>query len=91
MELSQKKKSLLVIWKILQLVVHTLTDDDKYSLLNRDNSTQPIHVQLFQRKKNIPRIFFAFLKSKLNLEHFLNNDDPHSWSISKITDSKKRG
>ena len=32
-----KKKSLLVTWKILALFVNTLTTDDKNSLLNKDS------------------------------------------------------
>ena len=36
------KNSFLVIFKNLRLFVKTLTADDKYSLLNRDNLRQPI-------------------------------------------------
>ena len=36
------KKSLLVICKISRLFPNTLSADGKYSLLNRDNLTQPI-------------------------------------------------
>ena len=32
----------------LKTVLNTLTADDRYSLLNRDNLTQPIHIQLPQ-------------------------------------------
>ena len=45
------KKSLLVIQKILRLFLHTLTVDDKDYLLNRDNLTQPIQMQLSQKQK----------------------------------------
>ena len=45
------KKSLLDIWKTLRLFVNTLTTDDKYSLLNSDNLTQPIQMQLSQKQK----------------------------------------
>ena len=34
-----RKKYLLVICKVLRLFVNTLTANDKYSLLNRDNLT----------------------------------------------------
>ena len=37
-----RKKSVLVICKILGLFVNTLTAGDKYSLFNRDILTQPI-------------------------------------------------
>ena len=49
-----RKKFLLVIWKILTLFVTTLRAEEKYSLLNKDNLMQPIHMQLSQEQK----IFF---------------------------------
>ena len=47
------KKSFLVIHKILTLFANTLIVDDKDYLLNRDNLTQPIQMQLFQKQKKI--------------------------------------
>ena len=35
----------------LKVVVYTLTADDKYSLLNRDNLTQPIQMHYLRDKK----------------------------------------
>ena len=64
------KKSLLVICKILTLFVNTLTADGKYSLINRDNLTHPIQMQLSQKQKCFTPIFYAFLKSILYFEHF---------------------
>ena len=61
---------MLVLWKILRLFVNTLTDDDKYSLLYRDNLTQPIQILLSQKQKTFSQFFSAFLKSTLNSEHF---------------------
>ena len=40
------EKSLLVIWKILGIFVNTLTANDKHSLINRENLTEPIRMQL---------------------------------------------
>ena len=37
---------MLVIWKFLRLLVKTLADDEKYSLLHRENLTQPIQILL---------------------------------------------
>ena len=54
-----------------------MTADDKYSLLNRDNLTQPIPTQLSQKQKAFSD-FFSFLKCALNLKHFQKKDDPHS-------------
>ena len=61
---------MLVLCKILRLFVHTLTDDDKYILLYRDNLTQPIQILLSQKQKRFSQFFSAFLKSKLNFEDF---------------------
>ena len=60
---------MLVLSKILRLLVKTLTDDEKYSLLYRDNLTQPIQILLSQKPKTFSESFSAFLKSTLNLEH----------------------
>ena len=55
-----------------------MTADDKYSLVNRDNLTQPIPTQLSQKHKSFAEFFLAFSKSTLTLEHFQKKDDPHS-------------
>ena len=68
-----------------------MTADDKYSLLNRDNLTQQIPTQLSQKQKAFFRFFLAFSKSTLNFEHLPKKDDLHSWNISYITHSEKRG
>ena len=68
-----------------------MTADDKYSLLNRDNLKQPIRTQLSQKVKAFSQFFIAFSKSTLNFEHFQKKDDSHSWFISEITYSGKRG
>ena len=60
------KKSVLVVCKILGLFVNTLTADDKYSLLNRENFTQPIQMQLSQKQKTFSEFLSAVLKCKLN-------------------------
>ena len=60
------------------MFVNTLTADDKYSLLNRDNLTQPIRTQLSQKHTAFSEFFLEFSKSTLNFEHFEKKDDPHS-------------
>ena len=55
-----------------------MTADDKYSLLNRDNLTQPISTRLSQKQKAFLIFFLAFSKSTLNFEIFQKKDDPHS-------------
>ena len=80
---------MLVLCKILSLFVNTLTDDDKYSHLYRDNLMQPIQILLSQTQKNFSQFFSSFLKSTLNFEHSRKKYDPHSRCISQITVSEK--
>ena len=61
---------MLVLCKVSGLFLNTLTDDDKYSLLYRDNLTQPIQIRLSEKQKTFSDFFSAFLKSTLNFEHF---------------------
>ena len=69
---------MLVRCKILGLFVNTLTDDDKYSLLYRDNLTQQIQILLSQEPKSFPKLFSEILNPTLNFEHFQKKDDPLS-------------
>ena len=80
---------MLVLCKILSVFVNTLTDDDKYSLLYRDNLTQQIQILLSQKEKTFSQLFSEILKPILNFEHFQKKDDPHSRCISQITVSEK--
>ena len=68
-----------------------MADDDQYSLLKRDNLTQPIRMQLSEESKAFSQFFIAFSKSALNCEHLQKKDDLHSRLISEITQSEKRG
>ena len=56
------EKSLLVIHKVLRLFVNTLAVNDKHYLLNRDNLSQPIQMQLFQKEKSFSEFFFRIFK-----------------------------
>ena len=67
-----------MIHKILSLFVNTLAVNDKHYLLNRDNLTQPIQIQLPEKEENFSQFFFAFLKSILNYKHLQKKDDPRS-------------
>ena len=78
-----------VLCKFLTLLVKTLTDDEKYSLLYRDNLTQPIQILLSQKQNTFSDFFAAFLKPISNFEHFQKKDDPHSRFVSQITVSEK--
>ena len=67
-----------------------LTADYKYSLLKWDNLRPPIQMQLFHKQKQFCQFVAAFLKCRLNFEHFQKKDTPHSWCILEITDSEIR-
>ena len=82
------KKSLLLTCQILGRLVNTLTADEKYPVLNRDNLTIPIQMQLSQKQKTFSQFFAAFLKSTLNFKHFESKDDPHRFCIFEVTDSE---
>ena len=62
------KKSLLLTCKILVLLVNTLAADEKYPVLNRDNLTIPIQMQLSKKQK----IFSEFFSHSGNLDQILN-------------------
>ena len=66
-----------MICKILRLFVNTFTGEDKYSLLNRDNLTQAIQMQLSQKQKPFSQFFSEVLKARLNFQHFPKKDDTH--------------
>ena len=80
---------MLVLCKILRLFVNTLTDDDKYCLLYRDNLTQPIQILLSQKQKIFSEFFSAFSKSKLNFEHFQKKMTLIADVFSKLPSPKK--
>ena len=82
------KTSLLLTCQILGLLVNTLAADEKYPVLNRDNLTIPIQMQLSQKQKTFSQFFAAFLKSTLNFKHFESKDDPHRFCIFEVTDSE---
>ena len=77
--------------KIVRLFGRRLTGDDKHYLPNRDNLTQSIQMQLYQKQKCFSLFFFPFLKSILNFNFFPKKDDTHSWCISEIKGYEKRG
>ena len=52
--------------------------NDKNYLLNRDNLTHPIQIQLSQKQKTFSEFRFAFLKAILNFIHLPTKDNPHS-------------
>ena len=61
---------MLVLCKILGLFVNTLSEDDRYCLLYKENLLESIQILLSQKQKTFSESLSAFLKSTLNFEHF---------------------
>ena len=68
------------------LAVNTLAADEKYPVLNRDNLTIPIQMQLSQKHKTFCQFFTAFMKYRSKFEHFGKRDDAHRFCNSEIRD-----
>ena len=81
------KNSLLLTCKILGLLVNTLATDEKYPVVNRDNLTIPIQMQLSQKQKTFAQFFAAFLKSTINFKSYEKKDDAHRFCVYELTDS----
>ena len=57
-------KLILLIDKISGHFFNTLTADQKYSLLNRENLTEPSEMQLSLKRITFPQVSSAFLKCR---------------------------
>ena len=81
---------MLVLCKFLGHLAKTLTADEKYSLLYRENLTQPIKILLSQKPKTFSKLSSEILKPTLNFEHFqkkltlIANEVPKSPSPKKV-------
>ena len=60
------------------MFVNAMTARDKYSLRNRNNLTEPIEKQLYEKQEFLPNFFFSFLKSTLTFKSFPKRENPHS-------------
>ena len=79
----------LSISEMLAFLVDTSTADDKYSLRNRKNSSQPIEMQLSKKQKQFCQYFAAYQKSTSNFDYFEQKDDPHKLCFFEIRDCKR--
>ena len=80
---------MLVLRKILELFVNTLSEDDRYCLLYKDNLLQPIQILLSQNQKTFSEFFSPFLKSTLNFEHFQKKINLIADVFPKLPSAKK--
>ena len=65
--------------------------NDKHYLINRDNLTQPIQMQLSDKQKTFSQFSFAFLICILIFQHLPKKDNPRTWCVSGNTGSEKYG
>ena len=65
-----------------------MAGDEKYPVLNRDNLTIPIQMQLSEKEKTFSEFLAAFLKANLNFKCFGEEYDPRRFCISEIRDSE---
>ena len=61
--------------KLSGLFFNILSAGQKYSLLNRDNLTQPSQMQLSLKEKTFSEFLLRFLTYVLRFEHFQTKDD----------------
>ena len=80
--------SLSFTCKILGLLINTLVADEKYRVLNRDNLTIAIQMQLCQKQSIFWQFLADFFKFSLNFNHFGKKDDARRFCIFEITDSE---
>ena len=62
--------SLLDTWKFFRPFLHTLTANDKYSLISKDKWMQTIQMDLSQKQKIFSQFFSAIFESALNFGYF---------------------
>ena len=64
------KKFLLLTCQILGLLLDILAADENYPLLNRENLTIPIQMQLSEKRKTFCKFLAGFLKYSLKFKYF---------------------
>ena len=85
------ESSLLLLFKLLQVFIQTLTTSHKYSLCCIWNLQGLYQMTLSKKVKTFSQFFSPFLKSSSSFENFEEKDDIHSQCISEIIDSQRYG
>ena len=68
----------LPLGEIVWVFVNTLKSDRKYPVEGCENFQLPFETQLSEKRKPFAEVFFPFLDSTSNFEHFERKDDCHS-------------
>ena len=66
----------LVLSEILEVIVNTLTADDKYPF--QDSKNLPLGIQIQLSEKKISQFFVPFLQPTSNFKHLERKNDCHS-------------
>ena len=88
MKVIELQKSLLDTWIFFLPFLNTLTADDKYSLISRENWMETIMMHLCQEPKFFSEVFSAFFESALNFEHFQKNMTLIGYVFPKLPTTK---
>ena len=83
-----QEKSLLLTCEILGLLVNILAADEKYPVLNRDNLTISVQMQLCEKQKPFSHLFSAFLKYSLNFKYCEKKMTIIDFAFSKLRTPK---
>ena len=68
----------LVLSEILEVIVNTLTADDKYPFQDSKNLPLGIQIQLSEKRKTFSQFFVQFMQPTSNFKHLEKKDDRHS-------------
>ena len=74
--------------QFLRQLLNTLAANEKYPVLNRNNLTLPIRMQLSQKQKPFSQFFAAFLKFRLIFEHFEKKKTLRAFLFPKLRTRK---
>ena len=84
------KKSFLVWFEILGVLVNTFTADYEYSGSNTYNLPLPFKTQVSEKLETFSPFFITFLEYALNVQDFFEKTDSQSSTISEVIDSQSR-
>ena len=82
------QKSHLERLKFFSRFLNTLTADDRYSLISKDNSMQTIQMLLSQKQKFFSQFVSAFSESALNFEHYQKKMTLIAYVLPKLPTTK---
>ena len=85
-----RKRSLLLRSEILGLFVNIIVPNDKHYRHETENLTQVLIMKISQKRKTFCRLFFPFLKSVRDLEHFEKKVESQTFVISRIIHFERR-